>query len=239
MKILLLVIVTAAFLFACGSEQPTGSALKKSDVVIRGKVKLNITRYLKKHGKTNSTEYLLRYRHAFSNAVLGGALVQAAGAGDTKLVKVLIMANTPVERVEDSENFGGEALSAAIDGGKSRKIIKSLVRAGADPNSLIYADGEVSYSPVEAAAKQGRRKVVRDFIKAGITVTDDNIGGRALEAAARAGNWKIVKDLIEAGATATITVEIADEGDKKWVRTLLDLLKNKDNKPKPDVSDEG
>ena len=298
MKILLLVIVTAAFLFACGSEQPTGSALNKG-VVIRDNVGMNLAKYLKahlkNHGKTETRKHLIRYHnvfregvlggalvqaaaagdkkvveilltvklpppikssilakeknpevdalvaaieggksrkitkillHTFSDAVLGGALIKAAAAGDKKMLEVLIRANAPLkEEDHDSEkSFGREALIAAIEGGKSRKIIKILLHAGASPSSsspLYSEDEDVLHNPMEVAVRQGRRKVVQDFLKFD---RGENIRTVGLIVAAKTGNWEIGKDIIADGGTVTEHFIKLKDKDQDWVKRLLNMM---------------
>ena len=53
----LALVVAAILLSACGAKQPVGSVSAKADIILSGKVRLNISEHLRRHGIYETAKY--------------------------------------------------------------------------------------------------------------------------------------------------------------------------------------
>lgn len=127
-------------------------------------------------------------------------LIEAAKAGDTRTVQIILEKGTDVNAVDLN---GWTALIHASKKGYL-PIVKALLAAGAEPNSIIIETGGTA---LLAAVPEGHSAVVAELLKSG---ADPNaafkaeIDGRsAAVLAAEFGHWDIVRLLKQAGAKMT------------------------------------
>jgi ankyrin repeat protein len=95
-----------------------------------------------------------------------------------------------------NRKFRGEKpLRWAVQGGHL-KIIKRLIDKGADPTE---PDSE-GMTPLDVAAGEGHKNIVKYLLKYGVDVNQESDGGTALHKACAYGEFEIARLLIDAGA---------------------------------------
>jgi ankyrin repeat protein len=116
-------------------------------------------------------------------------------AGDQTALAEVLSANVDLDAMD--EQSGESPLALAADLG-DLAIVKLLLEAGADPNSLA-----TTAWPLSNAAGRGNSEIVELLLDYGADVhAVDEDGGTALSDAAAAGHLAVVELLVEAGADA-------------------------------------
>ena len=155
-------------------------------------------------------------------------LIAHAGAGDLKVVDLLIQAKV---EVDGRNSYGSTALMAAAEAGET-EVARFLLEKGADPNrgtrgswetplmlaivqgrvemvplliaagaDVDFQDAESGVTPLMMAAVEGHRQLTELLLEAGANVEAvDATGWTALHHAVRKGHSKLAVNIVEAGA---------------------------------------
>lgn len=167
------------------------------------------------------------FRNGFTlqrdNCVCRYSLDEAARAGNTELVKILLNNGADI-----NDNSAHSPLGAACAEGHL-EIVRFFLDRGVDDNAL---QGTTVTNPLRAAAGGGYTEIVKLLLARG---ADPNSVGHfhrtPLQAAASSGHTDIVQALLNYGANANlwpdgrspnILEEVAEENHVEVMRTLLD-----------------
>lgn len=152
----------------------------------------------------------------------GSWLIDAAAAGNVRLIRELLAAGADVNENYGSEDFRTPLMIAAVTG--HEEAVRALVEAGA------RIEGTEELSVLGRAAERGQLAVVRYLVSAGAELTGGGEYDRSppLWAAARVGHVEVVRTLLAAGANpneqgphGTPLSAAAQAGHLEVVRTLL------------------
>jgi hypothetical protein len=77
------------------------------------------------------------------------------------------------------------------------RIVRLLLEAGADPNTVVYAPW--GWTPVHEAAYRGRREMLKLMVTVGAKLDGERVGVTPLHAAARMGHRPVVEWLLSQG----------------------------------------
>jgi ankyrin repeat protein len=133
----------------------------------------------------------------YSSPVGWTALMAAAVYGTAEMVDILIAAGSDLNAAD--KNCGGQTVLmwAARSGREAKHKVRSLLKAGADPNRA----SENGYNALMSAAGSGDLEVVECLLAAGLSASyHDHAGETALMAGVRSGGTNVISALIAAGA---------------------------------------
>ncbi|HXG64830.1 MAG TPA: ankyrin repeat domain-containing protein [Blastocatellia bacterium] len=129
------------------------------------------------------------------------ALVVAARAGQTEIVRLLLAAGAQVNRLGGGDNQA--ALSAAAQGGHT-EVVQALLEAGADVNSQQFGSDKTA---LYYAAESGHVETVKALLQKGAGPNgrgSSHTGAYPLIAAIEKGHLEVARTLLQAGANPNV-----------------------------------